>query len=120
MEPKTFSTNYLTAVNWLRGDLILCNEIAEKDENLYLNLYDTMCCECEDDEDFDGVEIYQWYLTNYSTRDCEFLKEHFGLLFVYCDLLDLWVLAVPHWGTAWDYVYCSTDLECAARKLGER
>lgn len=120
MECKTFETNYLTAVNWLNGDLILCNNICEIDDELYLNLYDSMCCECDDEEEFDGVEVYQWFLTNYTNRDVEYLREHFGLLFVFSNVLDLWVLAVTHYGTAWDYVPCDTDLQQAARELGER
>ena len=121
MTGKLFSTNYLTAVNWLRGDLILCNNICEVDNDFYISYYDTISCECEEDEDTDCLlDVYQWFLTSYSDSDVEYLREHFGLLFVYSNALELWVLAVTHYGTAWDYVPCDTDLECAARRLGER
>ena len=34
-------------------------------------------------------------------------------------LLEVFVLCVDHYGTSWDYVYCETTNENAARKLGE-
>lgn len=122
MDAKTFNTNYLVAVTWLGGSLILCNEIEQLDQDLYLNLYDSLCYDedGEDDEDFEGIEVYQWVLTNYSKSDVEWLREHFNLTFVYSELLGLWVLAVTHYGTSWDYVYWVTDIENAKRELGER
>lgn len=109
------STNYKTAANWLNGSLILCNDITNVDssvlDNFRFNYYD--------DESDEYTEIYQYYLTSYSLDDVRFLEDHFGLLFSYSNDLDLYVLCVDHWGTSWDYVYCSTDLENAARELGE-
>lgn len=107
------STNYRTAAHWLNGSLILCNEIQNEEyflENCRFNLFD---------ENDNPVDIFQTYLTNYSLDDVRFLEDHFGLLFSYSDKLDLFVLCVDHYGTSWDYVYCSTDLENAVRKLGE-
>lgn len=111
METKTYPCNYRAAARWLNGNLILCNEV----ENLYAGLSYPYWQEMEDED----VEIYQYYLTNYSDDDCEFLREHFGLMFAYSNELDLNVLLVPHYGTSWDYVYWETDIENASCGLGE-
>ena len=110
-----FGTNYKVAVNWLGNSLILCNDIPEKD----CSIYDNMRFNSYDEENDTYTEIFQWYLTDCTESDVEYLEEHFGLLFTYSDMLDLYVLCVDHYGTSWDYVYCETDLECAARKEGE-
>jgi hypothetical protein len=67
----------------------------------------------DEDED-EYTEIYQWYLTDCNLSDVEFLEEHFGLMFTYSNKLDLFVLCVAHFGTAWDGVMVDTDLEQAA------
>ena len=114
MKTLQFSTNYRTAAHWLNNSLILCNQITEIDINFWDNcrfdLYN------ENDE---PIEIYQYFLTDCSEGDVEFLENHFGLLFSYSELLDMFVLCVEHYGTSWDYVLCNTDLENAVRNLGE-
>lgn len=109
------STNYRTAANWLNGSLILCNEIAQIDDTIL----DNARFDWYNEESEEYIEIYQYFLTNYSQSDVEFLEEHFNLLFSYSDKLNLFVLCVDHYGTSWDYVHCSTDLESAAKELGE-
>lgn len=105
-EKRTIKTNYSTAVNWLHNSLILCNDIVNIDESFWEN------CRF----DFDEVgDIYQFYLTNCSKSDVVYLEEHFGLLFAYSELLDLYVLCVDHYGTHWDSVLCYTDLETAKK-----
>lgn len=112
---KTYGTNYRVATQWLNNSYILCNEIIEKDfsvcENVRFSVYDEETEEC--------AEIYQWFLSDCSESDVKYLEETFGLLFSYSDLLDLYILCVPHCGTSWDYVYCETTNEYAARELGE-
>lgn len=105
----TYQTNYRTAAKWLNNSLILCNAIM-KEEFFFEN------CRFEFSED---TEIYQTYLTDCSLSDVEFLEEHFGLLFSYSESLGLYALCVDHYGTSWDYVTCDTDIEEAARELGE-
>lgn len=115
---KKFLTNYAVATKWLNNSYILCNNICEIDasvcDNMRFSLYD---------EDGDGNEIvtdiYQWFLSDCSKSDVEYLEQTFGLLFSYSDLLDCYVLCVPHYGTSWDYVTVETTNEYAARKLGE-
>lgn len=94
-------TNYKTAVNWLHNSFVLCNNIKDIDDSIYDNIrYPS------ENEDGEWVEIYQWFITDASREDVEWLEESFGLLFTYSDMLDCFVLCVPHWGTSWDYVPC--------------
>ena len=103
-DKRTIETTYLTAVNWLNNSRILCNEICNIDETFWEN------CRFDLEE---GDEIFQFFLTNCTKSDVEFLEQHFGLLFAYSELLDLYVLCVNHYGTNWDSVECYTDLETA-------
>lgn len=105
----TYRTNYRTAAKWLNNSLILCNEIMQE-ETFWEN------CRFELSE---PTEIYQTYLTDCNLSDVEYLEKHFGLIFSYSEKLDLFVLCVDHYGTSWDYVSWTTDLEAAARGLGE-
>ena len=112
---KKLSTNYRVATKWLNNSLVMCNHIGEVDPEIY----DNMRFSLEDEETGEYREVYQWFITDCSEFDVCFLEEHFGLLFTYSPLLDCYILAVDHYGTAWDYVFCETDLEQAARELGE-
>ena len=111
-----FSTNYHVAVHWLRNSYILCNDIVNVDPSVLDNMrFDSY----NEDED-SYMEIYQWFLTSASEWDVEWLEKHFGLHFTYSELLDLYVLCVPHYGTGWDYVYWEADFPEAERELGEK
>ena len=113
--PKSYQTTYSVAASWSGCTTVLCNEIAYLDEDLMLN---TIGYECNEDTD-EYPEIYQYYITNCSDDLCEFLNEHFGLMFAYSQMLGLWVLLVDHCGTAWRYVQIDTDLPDAAAPLGQ-
>ncbi|MBO6131039.1 MAG: hypothetical protein J6P28_03625 [Treponema sp.] len=94
-------TNYYTAAHWLHNSLILCNNIGEIDQSIYDNFrFDFK------DEEGNTREIYQWFLTDASEDDVEYLEKSFGLLFTYSEKLDLYVLCVDHWGTLWESVPC--------------
>ena len=77
-----------------------------------------VCPECGDGED--RVEIYQWYITDCSKWDVEYLIKTFGLLFTYSDLLDCYILCATHFGTGWDYVDWYTTNSNAKRECGEK
>ena len=115
MKTNIFSTNYKVAANWCNNNLILCNDIVNIDPSVYEN----MRFESYDEENETYTEIFQWFLTDCSKFDVEYLEEHFDLKFSYSEMLDLYILCVDHYGTSWDYVYCDTDLENAKRELGE-
>ena len=104
-----YLTTYRCAVEWLNTNLVLCNKLPEIDMSVYENFSSF-------DED---TEIFQWYITDASASDVEWLEEHFGLIFTYSDLLDCYVLCVDHYGTSWDYVMIETDIKQAERKEGE-
>lgn len=105
---KIVLTTYKNAIDWLGGDLILCNNIGEVDESIYENF--RFSFNDEEDED-DGKEkcgeIFQWYLTSFSEDSVKWLEKTFeGMFFTYSNKLDLYVLCVDHCGTSWDYVPC--------------
>lgn len=107
---EKYGTNYRVAVHWLNNSYVMCNNIPEVDNTIYDNLR----------FELDGtIVIYQWYITDASKSDVEYLEEHFGLLFTYSELLDCFILCVDHYGTSWNYVYCDTTNEYAKRELGE-
>lgn len=108
------STNYEKAVNWLNNSFVLCNNISEIDPSSYDNMRFPL-----EDEEGNSIDIYQWFVSDCSESDVEFLEKHFDLLFTYSDLLDTYILCVDHYGTSWSHVPCCTDLEFAACKLGE-
>lgn len=113
---KTYKTNYSVAVNWCNNALILCNNITEIDTSVY----DNMRFELFDEEDGTQKDIYQWFITDCTDDDVEYLEQTFGLLFTYSDLLDKYILCVDHCGTSWDYVEWETTNELAKRELGEK
>lgn len=99
-------TTYRIATNWLNNDYVLANNIADFDESIWSNnRFD------EFDEDDDQVEIYQYFISDASQDDVEFLEKNFGLKFSYSDKLDCFVLCVDHYGTSWDYVSCEISEE---------
>lgn len=105
-----YLTTYRCAVEWLNTNLVLLNDITEIDPSVYDNIRQSY------DE---NTEIFQWFITDATDDDVEWLEEHFGLLFTYSDLLGKWFLCVTHYGTSWDYVMIETDIKAAERKEGE-
>ena len=97
IELKPFAfISYKDAVEYMHNSLILCNNILEIDEYLFEN-----CELCNPEEEF-----FQYFLTDCSKDDAERLHEWFGLNFLYSEKLDLYVLAVDHFGTSWNGVSC--------------
>ena len=99
--------NYLTLVKFLFTDMILCNNIMSVNEN-YLDCQ----LECGTDEE---VDFYQYYIVNIDNwrfkqyiNYCE-AKGIEPLTVYYLDNLDIYILAVDHYGTSWDYVL--TDIQ---------
>lgn len=100
MSEQVFTT-YDKAVHWLGGSLVLCNNIPEIDESVYENFVGNYL-----DENENYVEIFQWFITNYSEDDVDWLVKNFDLIFTYSEKLDCYILCVDHYGTGWDYVAC--------------
>lgn len=113
-----FQTTYAVAVDWLRPNFVLCNNIVDIDESVIYNMdYEKPETDNEDDDDYEP-EIYQWYLTDITSSDVEWLKENFDLIFSYSDMLDCYVLCVDHCGTSWSYVSCGTNCKNAECEVG--
>ena len=98
---KQLYTTYKTATHWLGGSLILCNDIADVDASIFDNIRFPLY-----DEEDNYIDIYSYFLTSYSNEDVNWLEKTFGLKFTYSEKLDLYVLCVDHFGTAWDSVLC--------------
>lgn len=110
---KTMYTDYYTAVNWCNNHRVMCNNIAEIDPSVY----DNARFAWYDEETEADTEVFQWFITDCSEDDVNFLESHFpGLLFTYSELLDCFVLCVDHFGTMWKGVAIETTLEYAVEK----
>lgn len=110
-ETKTTYTTYKEAVNWLHNSFVLCNNIQDIDQSIYDNIRFNYF-----DEDDEPMEIFQWYITDCSQSDVEYLEKYFSLKFTYSDMLDCYILCVTHWGTSWDYVACPVNQgECTPK-----
>lgn len=99
--------NYSTLVNFLFTDMILCNNILNVNDN-YLE------CQLESGNDED-VDFYQYYIVNIDSWRLEQYVNYCKqaniepLTLYYLDNLDIYILAVNHFGTAWNYV--STNIQ---------
>lgn len=101
-EKERVFTSYYTAVHWLHNNFVLCNNVLDIDEGLLEQLpYD------EESEEF--KEIFQYYITDASESDVNYLQKAFGLEFAFSDKLDCYILLVDHWGTGWKFVPCEVN-----------
>ena len=102
--------NYLTLVRFLFTDTILCNNIMNVNENY-------LCCQLECGNDDEEVDFYQYYIVNIDNwrfkqyvSYCE-AKGIEPLTVYYLDELDLYILGVSHFGTAWNYVPTNIQID---------
>jgi predicted CopG family antitoxin len=109
-----------------RFPMVLCNNLVNLD-GFYESFYESHTCDAQDAEReletlkegskrFNEIieeygenpacecEVYQWYVISISGDDVEYYNETFGLDIFYFETLDVYVLPVFHFGTAWDYV----------------
>ena len=100
MSKENKTTTYAKAIKWCNNSYILFNDICKIDCNFELPINSF------DKETGESKEFFQFYITDCSTRDKEFLENSFGLAFGYSPLLDKYILCVDHFGTSWDYVGC--------------
>lgn len=94
-------TNYAVATKWCNNSFVLCNNIAEIDSSVYDNARFEWV-----DKDGKETDVSQWYITDCSKWDVDFLSKSFGLLFSYSSMLGCYILCVDHCGTAWSDVPC--------------
>lgn len=106
-ELKTGRVSYKRLVDCYVGDIVLCNNITEVDDEIWDNVDESNLID-EDGDEINDLDIYQYYLCNVSEWAKEQLKGT-GVILSYSKVLDCDVLMVQHWGTSWDYVM--TDIE---------
>lgn len=112
---KRVYTTYSKAVDWCGNHHILCNNIVDIDPTIWDN-FEGNYLENEGTEDERYREIYQWYITDCSQSDVEWLIKNFDLIFTYSEKLDCYILCVDHCGTSWSYVAC----EVKTKEMQER
>lgn len=115
--------SYRTIVERFIGDIVLCNNIVNIDENIgffesNIKYYNEKGEEITEDEyleddnaysEEDTPEFYQYYLCNVGEWEKEQLQK-MGIYLDYSNVLDCDVLCVDHWGTSWDYVLTDVKL----------
>lgn len=77
--------------------MVLCNNIADDIEDLELTNGSDY-----DEEDDVYEEIFQWFIINPALANS--LQRHTDEIIYYHNRLDIYILAVTHCGTGWDYV----------------
>lgn len=100
-ELKKERTTYKDMIDFCCDSLILNNYIIQElqKKDIYFDLY----CGNDYNEDEDSYEeIYQYFII--SERDAERLAEYTNEIVFYNDDLDIYILGVTHYGTAWDGV----------------
>ena len=98
-EKENGHASYRTIVETFIGDCVLCNNIVNIDDSVYINMENA-----EEDS-----EVYQYFICNLGGYDREQALKA-GLILSYSDLLDCDVLCVDHFGTSWDYVLTDVKL----------
>lgn len=104
------------------GDCVLNNTIhSATGEDYEFDLFsgeDSYCYKHEDKEEcakdndaceHESKEIYQEYIITQS--GAEYLQRNTNEIIYYCELLDLYLWGITHFGTPWDGVY--TDIKKA-------
>ena len=92
--------SYRNAVKYFNNSYVLCNNIQEIDESIYCNDYNIVNDGFYDSEN----EIFQYFISDCSQSDAEYLNKFFGIQFLFSEKLDCYILPVFHFGTSWDYV----------------
>lgn len=97
MEGKKVYCNY-SQIFYPDSNMILCNEIP----NVFPEMWEYIENGSEYDEESDTyADIYQYYIIDPGTA--ERLKEHTEEIIYYIEKLDIYVLGVTHYGTAWSH-----------------
>lgn len=98
---KRTKTTYKGMIDFCCESLVLNNYIIKEltAKDFYFDYY----CGTDYDEETDTYEeIYQYYIIGW--QDAERLAEYTNEIVLCNDDLDLYILCVTHWGTAWNGV----------------
>lgn len=114
-EIKSGCISYERLTNYLFKSLVLCNEITKlyyTDVNgEYVEPVDYIG-NTYDEETREFKEVYQYYIADFkSSYHCDIASKYFEneLILQYVDILNLFILNIDHYGTAWDYVPTSVE-----------
>ena len=95
MERKT---TYADAVSSI-GNMVLCNDIIKLDDDVFI---ENVCEATSEGDSF--MDVYQYFITDCSDGDVDYLRRRYELRFAWCEKLSVWVLLVTHCGTMWSGV----------------
>ena len=97
-EKKTGVISYKRLIDRIAGNIILCNNIAEIDPDIFYNI--------EVGEIDETTEIYQYFIIDADSWTLDKLKQLNcqDVIIAYSEILDNYILLVDHFGTSWDYV----------------
>lgn len=98
---KEKRNNYREMIDFCCDSLILNNEIMPELQKMGI-VFDLYCGTDYNEETDEFAEIYQNYLI--SERDAERLAELTNEIVFYNEELNIYILAVTHFGTAWQGV----------------
>lgn len=87
-------TSFRQATECFGTSYLLCNSIVGVDEDFALRVVKEMGDE----------EVMQYFLSDASWSDVQYMRNRYGLKFAYSSKLGLWVLLVPFYGISWDLV----------------
>ena len=96
---KTY-ISYRNAIKYFGNSYVLCNNISEIDDSIFYSDNNIVNDGFYDSEN----EIFQYFISDCSQTDAEYLNQYFGIQFLFSEKLDCYILPVFHFGTSWDYV----------------
>ena len=98
---KETRTTYKEMIEFCCDNLVMNNYIIRElsEKGFYFDIENGTDYDEEEDYYYD---VYQYFIID--DRDAERLKEYTNELVYYCEDLDLYILGVTHFGTAWNGV----------------
>ena len=101
MKKTHYYIDYYSAIHWLNPGLvpIYGNTLYKIDPDFEFQ-------NCQEDEDGNPTEIFEYILTTFSDDDIKWMQEHFpDIIFGHSEVLDTWIIGVDHFGTMWSGVW---------------
>lgn len=107
------TVNFRTLANFLFTDMVLCNNIAQDYEYFTPEVGNDY-----DEENNKYTEIFQYFIVDCDSWRMEQYKnwleeneKESDIILYYDNRLEVYVLGVTHFGTSWDYVPTSIEIE---------
>lgn len=100
-ELKEKRTTYRTMCEFCAENMIPNNEIISKYNKHYYDA-EVYCGSDYDEETEEYTEVFQWFIIG--SDDAERFAEYTNELVYYLPEFDMYLLAITHCGTSWDYV----------------